>query len=484
MKGEFLAHANVLRVWSGGTMQSENASARLSWGKRIAYVAGNIGTAATMQFVSTFVLVLYLPNDERPSLIPGLVAGVGTYFLLSLLARGIDSFFDAWVAHRSDRSTSRLGRRRSFMLAGALPVGLSTALIFCPPDAAPSALNVAWLGFWLTAYFCAFSVWGAPYLALLPELAPDRRENALLATLQAVCALLGGVLASVVAPSLLQTAGERHALSLQQIALGVSAISIVLLLLPPLAIHDRHFAHGPEPAASLQLVAALRHTIRDRAFRHVLIGSNLFFFAFTMVQTALPFMVVALLERPLHEQGHVIGPLFIVSFLSFPLVLPLSHNLGNRRLMIAAALVFALLIAVGIPMLSPGADPQALNPMAILLFGAVGVPIAIFLAISNAMMADVCTANVRRTGQRGEAMFFGASGFVQKVTVGAAAGLVSWLMEVYGKTSEHPLGIQLCGPVAALALLGAAAAFWRYPEAHVHAEMTGSAAATPLEPTA
>jgi glycoside/pentoside/hexuronide:cation symporter, GPH family len=460
-------------------MQSRATSAPLSWSQRIAYVAGNIGASATMQLVATFILVLYLPSSERPSLIPGLVAGVGTYFLLSVLARGIDSFFDAWIANRSDRSTSRLGRRRSYMLAGAVPLGLSTALIFFPPDPTASALNMAWLGFWLTAYFCAFSVWGAPYLALLPEIAPDRRESSLLATLQAVCALLGGLLASVVGPALFLAAGDGDREALQRMAASLAAVSTVFLLLPPMAIHDGRLRRERAPVPNLTLIDALKHTLRDRAFVPLLIGSNLFFFAFMMVQTALPFVVLVLLERPLREQGQVLAPLFLVSLLCFPAVVALSRRFGNRVLMIGAALSMALLVGVGLPLLEPATERHALNPIAILLFGAIGIPVSIFLAISNAMMADVCNANVRRPGQRGEAMFFGASGFLQKFTLGAAAGAVSWLMEVHGKTIASPLGIQLCGPVAALALLGAAVAFWLYPEASVHIEMMAGG----VEPT-
>ena len=435
---------------------------RLSWPKRLAYVAGNIGAAASVQCVSTFVLVLYLPaTGQRPSLIPGVVGGVGSYLLLSLLSRGIDAFFDPWIAHRTDHSRSRFGRRRIYMLAGALPLGLSTAAMFFPPSPVAGVLNSVWLGAWLTAYFCAFSIWAAPYLALLPELAPNPRESSLLSMLQALCALLGGLLATVIAPALLLS-DAADARSVQRMAVVLAAVSTFFFFLPPLAIDD---AQGPEPARGATaptLRAALAHTLRDRAFLLVVFGTNLFFFAFTLVQTGLPFFVEVLLERPLSEQGRVVGPLFLVSFAGFPAVLALSRRFGNRPVMLGATFAMALLAGAGIPLLRGGSTLAG-----VLLFGALGLPISAFLAVPNAMMSDVCNANVRRTGRRGEAMFFGANGFVQKLMIGAAAGAASWLMEACGKSVSSPLGVQLCGPVAALALLGAAVCFWLYPERQV-----------------
>jgi GPH family glycoside/pentoside/hexuronide:cation symporter len=432
---------------------------------RFAYTGGQVGASISIQFVSTFVLVYYLPaTGERPNLIPGLIGGIGTYLLLTLLARGIDSFFDAWIANRSDRSRTRFGRRRSFMLAGALPLSLSTAMLFFAPGPVAGVTNVAWLAFWLTLYFCALSVWYVPYLALLPELAPDRRESSFLSTLQAACALLGSVIASVIAPALFLSNSDADPWPLQRMAVGIAILSFVFLLLPPLAIDDsRGSTH--KTAATLSLTAALRHTFRDRAFVLLMLGTNLFFFAFTVTQTGLPFVVQVLLERPLREQGQIMGPLFLVSLVSFPVVLALSRKIGNRAVMLGATLSMALLVGAGIPVLHPGAKLGA-----VLIFGAIGVPIAAFLAVPVAMLSDVCNANARRTGLRGEAMFFGASGFIQKLMIGAAAGVVSWLMEAFGKTVANPLGVQLSAGSAALALLLAAACFWLYPEKSVHDE--------------
>jgi len=212
------------------------------------------------------------------------------------------------------------------------------------------------------------------------------------------------------------------------------------------------------------LIDSMKATFSDRAFVPYVIGYTFFFVGFTVIQTAAPNFVEVLLRKNLKEIGLVIGPLFGVAGLAFFGVSFLQKRMGKRRLMIAGALMLAVVMGVGIPLL------PSMPFLSVPLFALAGIPIALFLAVPNAMLADICAANANRTGQRREGMFFGAQGFLQKVSLGVAVGLVSWLAESLGKSVDNPLGVQLAGPLAAASLVGAAACFWLYPEARVQAE--------------
>src|SRR5690349_7674175 len=159
----------------------------LGLGRKLLLAAGNAGNVLGYQLVTTYVLAFYAPPEGKGQpLVPAFLLGaIPTYLLLNLLARGIDTFWDPFVANWSDRSRHRFGRRRIFMMAGVLPLALVTGLMFFPPDPMPTTANVVWLGVLLTTYYAMYSVYVAPYLALLPELAPDKRENTSLSTLLA-----------------------------------------------------------------------------------------------------------------------------------------------------------------------------------------------------------------------------------------------------------------------------------------------------------
>ncbi len=440
---------------------------RPTFAHKLAYAAGQAGNVLGYQMIGQLVLPLYRPPDGQGfhALIPPAAAGIAMF-----VPRAVDTFFDPYLANVSDRSTSRLGRRRLFMLIGFAPLGIATGLAFYPPTDVAGLLNAVYLAVVLTAYNCLFSVYVGPYLALLPELFPDKNENTQVSTLQAAAALFG---AALVGGALLFVPEHDPDRSGLKLVTGVlAAISLLLLAVPVVAVDERKYVHRVPGAAASHKgpFASLAATFRERAFVPYVLGSMFYWIGFTILNTAAPMFVEVLLRRPLRDLLVVEqAPLLVCSALFFFAVPPLQRRLGKRKLMLISSLGFAALMGVGVPLLP--SMPWLAQP----LFMLAGISVALFLAVPNAMLADVCEANARKTGERREGMFFGAQGFLQKFAVGTAAAGVSWVAELFGKSSDSPLGVQLSGPLAAVALLASAACFWRYPEESVLADTAGAA---------
>ena len=153
------------------------------------------------------------------------------------------------------------------------------------------------------------------------------------------------------------------------------------------------------------------------------------------------------------------GATFGVAALSFPLVNMAAQRFSKKRVMMAGAIMLAALMACT-PVLHDVVTGW-------IIFTLAGVPIAILLAVPNAILADICAANARRTGERREAMFFGAQGLFQKLNLGLSSGLLAILFDVGGNSVEHPQGVMWSGPLAAVALVGSVLCFSRYPERDV-----------------
>ena len=173
---------------------------KLTLPRQIAYACGQAGNVLGESLIATFLLVLYLPpgssGETTVSWLPEKAFGIiGAMAFVNIMARGIDTFLDPMVANWSDRNTSRFGRRRLFMLIGAAPLCLMTALAFLPPNETATDLNVGWLAVVLTAYYALFSVYVGPYLALLPEIAPEKNLNVRVGTMMAAFALFGALVA-------------------------------------------------------------------------------------------------------------------------------------------------------------------------------------------------------------------------------------------------------------------------------------------------
>jgi len=124
----------------------------------------NLSTAGWVLLDSiwlTFAIAFLLPPKERVAegMIPfisnerflGIITVLGA---VMLFGRIVDAVADPLVASWTDRSTSRFGRRRFFLIIGGLPLAVSTALIFFPPVAHTSFINGIYLAIVYELLFC------------------------------------------------------------------------------------------------------------------------------------------------------------------------------------------------------------------------------------------------------------------------------------------------------------------------------------------
>jgi glycoside/pentoside/hexuronide:cation symporter, GPH family len=441
----------------------------LSLFEKVAYASGQAGNVLSESVIATYLVYFYLrpgsATDQQHSLIPLLVFGAfSTMGFANVVARGIDTFLDPFVANRSDVSQSRFGRRRIFMAIGCLPLAAVTAVIFFPPDQTPTGLNAAWLIALLTTYYALFSVYVAPYLALLPEIASDRKENVVLSTSMAVAALIGALVAINGGGALTAAFGgggdvsfEVKTLALQKAMVALAALSAVLMAVPVLVIDERRLTEkttSDAPKAHTPLLASLQTTLSDRHFLHYAFGTVLFSFGFTIVRGGLVYFVEVLMGQRIDHWAPTM--IFLVAAIGFPFVGMAATRFGKRRTMIFGTLYLAVILSLFyfIHDLQTG----------LVLFALSGVGVSVFLALPNAMLSDVCNLSALRTGERREAMFFGAQGFLQKINLGFSGWVLSSLVERFGRSPSSPLGVQLLGPAAAVALLVGAFCYYRYDE--------------------
>ena len=88
-----------------------------------------------------------------------------------------DSLADPIVGHLSDRSTLRLGRRRVFLIVGIVPMVFCPALLFFPPGEPGSFDIFIFLTIVLAVYYVFFTVYVAPWFALIPEIARTESDR-------------------------------------------------------------------------------------------------------------------------------------------------------------------------------------------------------------------------------------------------------------------------------------------------------------------
>ncbi len=429
------------------------------WGK-IVYGAGAGGFSLIDRVLITWLFYYYItsPLEGVDALMPPLVFGIIMFF-----GRAIDALADPVIARWSDNYSGRLGRRTPFMLFSGIAYVVVFVLLFYPPVAEISALNSIYVAVLLGLYFTLFTAYVCPYLALLPELARSNRDRVDLATFKAVFSLLGVGVALIGAGILIGMFGFHSMVWV------MAAFGLVLLYLPML-IRERDYADAKP--ATLGLVKAITTTFKNRAFLIYLIGNVTFWLGFNIITLNIPLYVTILLRGTEDDTSIYFGLAFVVALIFFPVVNVLSKKIGLKAMMMFALVAFMLILPVfyflGQPLF--GLAPELIG---YIVMGIAGLPLAVIFIVPDAIVAAVSDLEEKLSGQRREAMYFGAQGFILKLALGLSTVITGALLQLFGSTVAQPLGIQLTGPVSALFILVGVIVFSRYPEKEVLAYQQG-----------
>lgn len=174
------------------TLTSEEIKRPLSLSTKLAYGTGDLGPAM-VSMIKGFFLLNFLIN----------IAGLSPLSAGSVLLIGKiwDAVNDPIVGTLTDRTRTRWGRRRPWLLFGSVPFGLAFFLHFIVPSGL-SSTGLFWyyvvVGILLDAGFTAVNV---PYAALTPELSSDNQERTDLNMYRFSFSVLGGLVAALMSTS-------------------------------------------------------------------------------------------------------------------------------------------------------------------------------------------------------------------------------------------------------------------------------------------
>jgi GPH family glycoside/pentoside/hexuronide:cation symporter len=94
------------------------------------------------------------------------------------LARAFEIILKPLIAHLSDATKSKWGRRKPYMLIGSVFYAYFLITLFTPPSMkADSTYLSIWFGICYVLFFMADTITNVPYLALGPELSTDSKER-------------------------------------------------------------------------------------------------------------------------------------------------------------------------------------------------------------------------------------------------------------------------------------------------------------------
>jgi GPH family glycoside/pentoside/hexuronide:cation symporter len=435
--------------------------------RRLLYNASTAGWSLLDAIFLTFYVAFLLPPKEKiaegmvPFISNEVFLGVFTVLgLVMIFGRIVDAVADPLVAYWSDRSRSPLGRRRSFILIGIVPLAICPVLIFYPPLASTSWINGLYLALVFGVYFFAFTLYVGPYLALIPELGRNQKERLGMTTFQGYFSLIGNGIAMIGGPLLITlymgTRGPVGAYRLMALTLAVPGLIIASLVL--FAVDEKRFSNAVP--STVPLKESFLQTIKNRAFVIYLVGNLGLWFLFNIIRASAIPVAITLVKADEAFASTMFTLFFAAAAVCFPFVNLMARRIGLKLAMILGLGSFAVLsILFGLTGLAPVSPRVWVMVVAALM----GFPIAVLLVVPNVMVAQLSEADAKRTGQRREAMFFGVQGFFMKLNLGVSTAILALMYSLFGKDIADPLGVRLALVVGSVAALVGLLVMTRYP---------------------
>ena len=363
---------------------------KLSWG------VGALGTTSMLYLVNSY-LVFFLVRHVGLS-----AAAVG---VMMTLMRVFDAVIDPLIGNASDRTESRWGRRRPWMLVGAVFCPLASLAMFHPPP----ALSGLWLNGYvllvLTVYYLGYSLFSVPHVALGTEMTDDYGARAGLMAHRTFFIYCSTFVVGSGAPALVAFLGsDRQAYG--QMAQAASILIGVTLLLATIGTSGAKLTRPSGYRLAFKQWA--RSIAANRPFFVILVVQMLFQVARGFRGASGLFFMVFILLRDesalaLYGLGTGIAGLSVV-----PLFASALQRIERRPLLVVTMIVYALAAASWLL-----AGPEESILIFVLRSVVTGIAASGSTLVAMAMFTDTIEYDRLRSGQRREGVYVGAFEFMQ-----------------------------------------------------------------------
>jgi GPH family glycoside/pentoside/hexuronide:cation symporter len=454
----------------------------VTWARRIAY-----GLPAFALAVVGIPVYVYLPKFYSD--VVGIDIAMMGFILLGV--RLFDAVSDPLIGLVSDRTQSRFGRRRPYIMVGGIGVALAMIFLFAPPDD-PGTNHTLWFGFWIFTLFAFWTVVTVPYESLGPEISFDYTERTTLFAVRDGL-LIAGTLMAAAAPALVgalwgtasSPAGERQ----KFFWIGIIYAPILIATCSWCVYRIRE---QPAPIESVhpQSPNRWRGVLQNRPFL-ILLGA----YTISAIGSNLPAtLILYYVEYVLRSsRADLFLLLYLVTGVAFlPAWIALSRRIGKKNAWLMAMIVNTG-VFLGVFFLGPGDEIL----YGLLVIGS-GLGFGASLALPSAIQADVIDYDELLTGQRREGRYIGLWSVAKKLAAALGIGIG---LAVLGSVGYRPNADQpdtvifalrvLYALVPCLCNIVAIIVIWTFPlDARAHRDIraaiktrrSGSAPMDPLRP--
>lgn len=416
--------------------------------EKLGYGVGDLAAGLMLNFFGFFLLYFFV---DLGGLAP---AAIG---LMLLITKLIDAFTDPMMGAIADRTRTRWGRYRPYLLFAPVPLGITMVLIFSAPESLSDTALLIWAYVTYTLCMLAFTAANVPYGGLLGVISPSSRVRANVTGFRMFFSALGGILVGALGTTLVrELGGGDEKLGILLAISCVAAVSVFALLttfattkerIPPAETNgslsgDVGVLLRTGPWIAVAVAAILGVTaIAARA------GTAPFFFKYVVGDGGAP--VFLFFDR---------AALFLTALALGQVSGVILGSIAQRwfeksHLLIAAGLLKAGMIAVFYFLPLDAVWPQTAVQYVI------GIGFGFLMVLSYSMFTDIAEFIDWKTKRQMTALVIAASVFGVKAGIAFGSAIPGFVLDLTGFVPEAPqsetalMGIQLAFAIIPAAVM-------------------------------
>ncbi len=385
----------------------------LPWREKLSYGIADMGFNFYWTNVSTFLLIFYTD-------VFGLTAGAAASMMF--IIKIVNAFTDPIIGAAADRTSTRWGKFRPYLMWGALPLAGAAVLTYTTPDLSDNGKLVWAYATYLLMMVC-YTCINIPYNALSGVMSGDPQQRSSINGLRFIFAFAGSTLVTAATPWLVKTLGQGDAQRGWQLTMVIWGIAAACLF--AVTFFNTRERIAPPPGQKNDVMQDIRDLTRNGPWVVLFFLALIIMVTITLRGTTAAYYFKYYVGRP-DLIASFIPAYMIAASIGAALTPVMTRFIDKKHLMI---ILMSLTTVFSCGFFFIPKDEVALMYVLQVAMGFVLGPKS---PLAFSMYADTADYNEWRTGRRATGMTFAAATFSQKLGTAVAVAVIGSIFTALG----------------------------------------------------
>jgi len=396
----------------------ELAKARIGFGEKVGYGIGDMGFNFYWANISAFLLIFYTD-------VMGIsAAAVGTMILITKI---IDAFTDPAMGAIADRTKTRFGKFRPYLLFAALPMAGAGVLTYSTPDLSDGG-KLLWAYGTYSLMMLMYTVLSTPYSALSGVITANSQDRTTLISFRFIAAFSGTTIVNYFTLDMVQWFGQGNDALGWQLTMGVYGIAAALMFMTVFFTTRERIA--PPPEQNTAVLQDIKDLLNNRPWIVLFALALIIMITIVMRGGTVVYYLKYYVERP-ELTGEFLAIYSIALALGAASTPLMTRFVDKKKLMVI------LMWIVGVLSCGMYFVPQNNITAMFVINTLIGFALGPKSPLAFSMYADTADYTEWKTGRRATAMTFAAATFSQKLGGAIASATIAWMLAGMGYVANE-----------------------------------------------